>query len=59
MKVRDHFKGLGLGGRIMLNCILNGFRMCRHVDQAKDKWGFLSECSKEPSSSIKSMEFLD
>jgi hypothetical protein len=37
----------------------NGVRVCGHVGQGRDKWGFLSECSNEPSSSIESMEFLD
>jgi len=37
----------------------NGIRVCGHMGQGRDKWGFLSEFRNEPSSSIKSMEFLD
>jgi hypothetical protein len=37
----------------------NGVKVCGHVGQGRDKWGFLSECSNETSSSIESMEFLD
>ena len=52
--VRDHLKDLGLGGRLMLNWILKEKGL-----ECVDKWVFLSECSNEPSGSIKSMEFLD
>jgi hypothetical protein len=44
---------------VKLHLKRNGIRMYGHVGQGTDKWGFLSECSNEPSSSIKSMEFLD
>jgi hypothetical protein len=37
----------------------NGIRVCGRLAQGRNKWGVLSECSNEPSSSMKSVEFLD
>jgi hypothetical protein len=61
LKVREHLKDFGLDGKDSgkLDLKRNGIGVCGHLAQGRDKWGVLSECNNEPSSSMKSVEFLD